>query len=243
MAQTSITSSRELLYYSASCVASPLEISVVYWRAGCDPNEYNCDNWTARLRLERSRAIKCPSILGHLATLKKVQQALSLPGTLLRFLSVDNAARISETFISQYPLDGTSLGKFACSIALNPITAASYVLKPPLEGGGHNVYREGIPKFLNSIPQAQWPTFILMELIDPPSHDNVIVFKDKIYSGPVVSEMGIFGVSMWRSSGQSVEMLENYQAGWLFRSKRKESDEGGITVGTGCHDSPCLIDI
>jgi glutathione synthase len=240
---TSLTSSRELLYHSHSCVSSPLEISVVYLRAGCDPDEYDSDMCAARLHLERSRAIKCPSILSQLTTLKKVQQALSFPGALLRFLSEDSAARISKTFVPLYPLDDTALGQFARSIALNPIAATRYVLKPPLEGGGHNHYRENIPKFLGSVSPSLWPTFILMELIQPPTHDNIIVFKDKVYSGPVVSEIGIFGVCIWRSGGHGAELLENFEAGWLFRSKRNESDEGGITVGTGCHDSPCLVDV
>lgn len=146
--------------------------------------------------------------------------------------------------MSCHVISETDLGQIARSTALNPINARRFVLKPPLEGGGHNFYREDIPKFLNSVPNELWPFFILLELIKPPTHDNVIVFKDEMYSGPVLSEIGIFGVCMWRSRVNGAELLENYEAGWrALRSKKKESDEGGITVGTGCHDSPCLSDV
>ena len=56
-----------------------LEASVVYFRAGYTPNDYPGEaEWTARGLLERSLAIKCPSIAQHLAGTKKVQQALAV---------------------------------------------------------------------------------------------------------------------------------------------------------------------
>ena len=42
-------------------------------------------DWNARLMLERSRAIKCPSAALHLAGTKKVQQVLASPGVLERY--------------------------------------------------------------------------------------------------------------------------------------------------------------
>jgi hypothetical protein len=78
-----------------------MEVSVVYLRAGYEEKE--CDNVgkIARLRLERSRAIKCPTILSHLTTFKKVQQALATPGTLERFLPAEEAAE-SRGRLSQF---------------------------------------------------------------------------------------------------------------------------------------------
>ena len=50
-----------------------LEIAVVYYRSGYQLEAYPTEKeWDVRLMLERSRAIKCPSIQYHLAGTKKV---------------------------------------------------------------------------------------------------------------------------------------------------------------------------
>ena len=55
------------LVLSGGRFAQPLEVSVVYFRAGYTPNDYPSDDeWNARLLLERSLAIKCPSLAQHL---------------------------------------------------------------------------------------------------------------------------------------------------------------------------------
>jgi hypothetical protein len=65
------------------------EIAVVYYGAGYAPTDYPDGDdgveWQARLRLEQSRAAKCPSLGYHLAGTKKVQQELARPGVLERF--------------------------------------------------------------------------------------------------------------------------------------------------------------
>lgn len=46
---------------------------MVYFRAGYEPGQYHSEaEWEARLVVERSRAIKSPSIHYHLAGTKKV---------------------------------------------------------------------------------------------------------------------------------------------------------------------------
>lgn len=53
------------------------EISVVYFRTGYSPNNYPSSvEWSARLLIEESRAIKCPNIVTQLAGCKKIQQVL-----------------------------------------------------------------------------------------------------------------------------------------------------------------------
>ena len=47
---------------------------MAYYRAGYTPDDYPTESeWAARLLIERSFAIKCPSIGQHLAGTKKVQ--------------------------------------------------------------------------------------------------------------------------------------------------------------------------
>lgn len=61
------------------------EVAVVYFRAGYSPKDYHGQaEWNARLKLERSTAIKSPSIAYHLAGTKKVQQVLAEEGQVLK---------------------------------------------------------------------------------------------------------------------------------------------------------------
>ena len=272
LSQTTLSPSRELLYHSPT-LATPIEIAVVYMRAGYDFEEYSPSGIDTRRQLERSRAIKCPSILCHLATFKKVQQELAMPGILARILAPEEAALVSETFAPMYPLDGLSkAGQTGQELACHPKTAIDYVLKPSLEGGGHNTYRLDIPELLGEIPESQWQGYILMKLVNPlvqknilltsrGYYDNVIAMEDKMgddpeieraaadidpllkKGGPTVSELGVFGVCLWRRSDHgSNEILRNYQAGWSFKTKPDYVDEMSVVKGYGCFDSPLLVD-
>ena len=271
---TTLSPSRELIYQPPS-LSEGIEIAVVYMRAGYDFEEYSPDGVEARLQLERSRAIKCPSVLSHLATFKKVQQELAVPGVIEKFLSPEEATPVSRTFAPMFPLDEESMaGKTGRQLACNPVTAFQYVLKPSLEGGGHNIYRSSVPGFLSSTPDAQWHTFILMEMVNPLIQKNILLTPRGIYDkvaamedkfdfgsedeaeeqsglrtpstkegGPTVSELGIFGVCMWKKSGPDWDgIMLNTEAGWSFKTKPDYMDEISVVKGFGCFDSPLLID-
>ena len=62
------------------------------------PDQYPSEiEWSARLMLERSLAIKCPSIHYHLAGTKKVQQRLAEKGMLEYFFpGPENAAKVEK---------------------------------------------------------------------------------------------------------------------------------------------------
>lgn len=82
---------------------------MIYFRCGYAPDQYmsadGCE-WDARLMMERSKAIKCPSISYHLAGTKKVQQVLADPGNLERiFDDPDKVARLRDVFTGLYSLD------------------------------------------------------------------------------------------------------------------------------------------
>ena len=50
------------------------EVAVVYFRAGYTPNDYPSEaEWEGRVKIERSMAVKCPSIAYHLVGTKKVR--------------------------------------------------------------------------------------------------------------------------------------------------------------------------
>lgn len=218
-----------------------LEVAVIYFRAGYEPNHYHSQNeWDARLMIERSKAIKSPTIQYHLAGTKKVQQELAKPGVLEMF--IDNPktlADVRELFAGLYGLDFDELGEQAVQMALNE--PCKYVLKPQREGGGNNIYgenvREAMLKMKDSEERTAW---ILMERITPPSTKGYMI-KPGANSYPLsdlVSELGIFAVIL----GDEKNILVNKPVGHILRSKSSTADEGGVAAGIGAIDCPFLID-
>ncbi|CAA9957936.1 Glutathione synthetase [Pyrenophora teres f. maculata] len=242
LSHTQLDADRTLIYTPPNSSWTPYEVTTIYFRAGYSPDDYPKDeDWTARLQLERSRAIKCPSILTHLAGCKKVQQVLATPHSphVKRFLPDDNvASRVLETFAPIYPLDDSEAGREARKLATDPSSATKYVLKPQREGGGNNVYRKAIPPFLQKLAETHWPAYILMEMIEPPRLQNAILRNGEIEKGGVICELGVYGVCLWRDGG---EIVENWEAGYLLRTKGDQSEEGGVAAGFGAVDSCCLV--
>ena len=83
------------------------EVGVIYMRCGYHPDQYPTQaEWDARLMMERSLAVKSPSINYHLAGTKKVQQELARAGQVEKFLG-DNLqiSAVKEIFTGLYSLD------------------------------------------------------------------------------------------------------------------------------------------
>lgn len=219
-----------------------LEVSVVYFRAGYEPGHYPTQNeWDARYLIEKSAAIKCPSIHYHLAGTKKVQQALAKPGILKRFLTDDTKIKaITNTFTGLYSMDSnTEDGQNALRMVLTD--PAKYVLKPQREGGGNNVYGHDIPDALRKMSEVERSAWILMERIFPPISKGYMIRP----GGPspptisdLVSELGIFGAVI----GDKNAIVYNSQCGHMLRTKLEKSNEGGVAAGSGALDSPYLYD-
>lgn len=174
-----------------------VEVSAIYFRAGYEPGHYFGDKeWEARLRIEQSMAIKCPSIQYHLAGTKKVQQALASPGALKRYIDDDQTvAAVMEIFTRLFSLDLNAEGDAAVELAL--AEPEKYVLKPQREGGGNNVYGEKIPSALRAMKNNERSAWILMERIFPPISKGYLIRPGGPSPPPVVdllSELGVFGV-------------------------------------------------
>lgn len=217
------------------------EVSVVYFRAGYAPTDFTEQkHWDNRLILETCNSIKAPSLLTQLAGAKKIQQILTNETVLQKFLidkPVNEYNQILDTFVKIYPLDDSSEGILAKKLAFeNP---ENYVLKPQREGGGNNIYKEDIPKFLKDLPENEWGAYILMELIHPPQHNNKILRNGEIFNEPIISELGRFGTIVFNQ--ESGQILKNNNSGWLLRSKFESSNEGGVAAGFGCVDSVVLV--
>ncbi|KAK6538954.1 hypothetical protein TWF694_010504 [Orbilia ellipsospora] len=237
----------ELLFVPPHALSSQkqevFEISVVYFRAGYGPDDYPTQQeWDTRYFLEESRAIKCPTVLTQLAGSKKVQQVLAGKVNLEKFVDDEGMKdRIFDTFAAIYPMDDSEDGLKARKLAFEE--PHRFVLKPQREGGGNNIYKEKIPEFLNSIEEDKWQGYILMELIQPPEVENIVMRNGQMMQGKVVGELGVYGSIVWKEGAEGkVEVVHNEEAGVLLRTKGSSSEEGGVAAGFGCIDSCVLVD-
>lgn len=188
----SLSGSSRTLFLSIPSVSDsqPIEVSTVYFRAGYVPTDFPTEaHWTARFALERSRAIKCPTIPLQLAGGKKVQEALSQPGVVERFCATSKSSAVAsavtelrETWMPMWALDTEIPPAFPASfpyVERNPGEplgttlarrhADKLVLKPQREGGGNNVYKGDIPPFLERLSAEERRAWIAMALIVPPA--------------------------------------------------------------------------
>lgn len=224
------------------------EIGLVYFRCGYDPTNYNFEGaWDVRLLLERSRAIKNPSINFHISGAKKFQQVLNSREQLERFLNPYEADRLAKTFCKFWSIeDSTPDGNEGFQIGLNP--SKKLVLKPQREGGGHNVYGKDVRPFLQRLPHAEERSqYILMEYIDSPLEKNwLLLCDDEPFKEPskldsydrLVSELGIYGSII--ADGSNIK--SNKYAGYLVRSKKYGVNEGGVQSGCAGLSSLILVD-
>jgi len=216
------------------------EVGVVYMRCGYHPDQYPTSReWAARLMMERSQAIKSPSIHYHLAGTKKVQQELARPGVVERYLG--DKAKVKEVrdiFTGLYSIDKDETGDKSVADAIaNP---CKYVLKPQREGGGNNVYGEDIKEFLEKLGDSdERNAYILMERIAPPSTKNYMVRPGQPPRlVDCISELGIFGYVI----GDHEKIVTNKQVGHMLRTKMSHVNEGGVAAGLGALDSVLLVD-
>lgn len=229
-----------------------VEISTVYFRAGYTPTDYPAKaQFATRLLLERSCAIKCPTIQLQLAGGKKVQQVLAKPGVLESFLldrtrwdgpdfTEADVALLRDSWMGMWGLDEDGDG----GVNKARSVAEKLVLKPQREGGGNNVYKSSIPGFLDTLPLAEREAWIAMELIETPKGVNNYLVRagsgsqDAVMT-ETISELGIFG---WALFGPGAVAVKHEEAGWLVRTKGTNSDEGGIATGFSVLDSLLLVD-
>ncbi|KAI7904154.1 glutathione synthase [Cokeromyces recurvatus] len=212
------------------------EIAVSYFRAGYGPEDYPSETeWDARLVIERSLAIKCPTVAYQLVGSKKVQQVLSEPNRLERYIQT-KTSEIRDTFAGLYSLDSTTeAGQKAYKMALE--RPDDFVMKPQREGGGHNIYGKDILTELERLKPEERNSYILMDLIKSPPLQNVMIREGKTIVGDVVSELGIFGTFL---ADDEKEIL-NEVGGHLLRTKATTTREGGVAAGFAVIDSPLLV--
>ncbi|KAI3873244.1 hypothetical protein MKX03_016952 [Papaver bracteatum] len=210
-------------------------VAVIYFRAGYTPNDYPSESeWRARLLMEQSLAVKCPSISYHLTGSKKIQQELAKPGVLERFMEdKDDIAKLRKCFAGLWSLDDTNVVKGAIE------RPESFVLKPQREGGGNNIYGKDLSETLLKLQKEnseELSAYILMQRIFPTSSPTFLVRDGICHQDQAISELGIYGAYL-RSKGK---VILNEQSGYLMRTKVSSSDEGGVAAGFAVLDSVYL---
>ncbi|KIM29963.1 hypothetical protein M408DRAFT_328409 [Serendipita vermifera MAFF 305830] len=258
--QAHIQDSTRVLLVDTSTSPDPVEVSVVYFRAGYTPVDYpTSTHFDTRKTLERSAAIKCPSLALQLAGSKKVQAVLSRPGVVETFILSDRWAAISQdnphsftgedvdglrrSWMEMYGLEEEG------AIEKARKDAQELVLKPQREGGGNNVYKGHIPEFLDGLSEKEREAWIAMALIKVPKGvENTLVRSgSEPVRANVVCELGIFGWALFgyesdpSTDGKKLK-LEEGSGGYLLRTKGEDSDEGGVATGFSVLDSVILVD-
>ncbi|KAI3470655.1 hypothetical protein Pfo_027318 [Paulownia fortunei] len=211
-------------------------VAVVYFRAGYAPTDYPSESeWSARLLIEQSCAIKCPSIAYHLAGTKKIQQELAKPNQLERFLeNKDDIAKVRKCFAGLWSLDDLSIVKDAIE------RPGLYVMKPQREGGGNNIYGDDVRLALQRMEKEgieEDAAYILMQRIFPTISPAILMREGNIHKDHVISELGVYATYLRNKT----KVIMNGHSGYLMRTKVSSSNEGGVAAGFAVLDSIYLV--
>ncbi|KAB5556284.1 hypothetical protein DKX38_007193 [Salix brachista] len=208
------------------------EISVVYFRAGYAPTDYPSEaEWRARLLMEQSSAVKCPSISYQLAGTKKIQQELAKPNMLERFLdNKEDIAKLRKCFAGLWSLEDSDIIKKAIE------RPELFVMKPQREGGGNNIYNDDVRTNLVRLQKEgtqEDAAYILMQRIFPAVSLTFLVREGICHKDHAVSELGVYGAYLRNKE----KVIVNEQCGYLVRTKVSSSNEGGVAAGFAVLDS------
>ncbi|KAJ4968720.1 hypothetical protein NE237_015421 [Protea cynaroides] len=208
------------------------EVAVVYFRAGYTPRDYPSElEWRARLALELSCAIKCPSISYHLVGTKKIQQELAKPNVLERFIEKkDDIEKLRKCFAGLWGLDDSNAVKNAIE------RPELFVVKPQREGGGNNIYGDDVREILLKLEKGgseESAAYILMQRIFPSADPAFLVRDGSCHQENAVSEIGIFGAYLRNKEN----VIMNDECGYLIRTKCSTANEGGVIAGYAVIDS------
>ena len=117
-----------------------------------------------------------------------------------------------------------------------------FVVKPQKEGGANNFYGEQIKSLIpegENEPNDELKNSIIMEKINPPEYETMVLKNDELVLQKVVSEFSVYGVIL----SDDAKYYLNKSVGFLVRTKDANQNEGGIMTGVAAVDIPFLIDM
>ncbi|KAI3413297.1 hypothetical protein GPALN_010795 [Globodera pallida] len=193
--------------------------------------------------IERSTAIKVPSLAVAISSSKKVQQMLAMPRALERFFpNPEDAATVADiraTFADLWGLEHNDekTQRIIQDAIENP---GNYVLKPNRECGGNNFYDEEIAEKLKEFTPNERAAHILMQKLQPMVVKNYLVRPfDEPKLEDVIPELGVYGFLLGNLHDGRV--LHNAHQGYHFRTKLSHVNEAGISAGFGYYDTAYLF--
>ncbi|KAI3407379.1 hypothetical protein GPALN_002322 [Globodera pallida] len=199
--------------------------------------------WDIRRKLERSTAILTSNAHSELASSKKVQQVLALPGMLERFLpdvKEEIVQSIRKTFAGLWGLDNDD-AKTRAVIKRAIEHPEKFVLKKNGDGGGNNFWDNQLAEQLRTLSQKERAGLILMEKLEPLRVTNYSIRPRQATSQfeSMTGELGIIGYFL--GNAKTMGALDNAPRGYVLRTKPADAREGGIGTGIGVLDSPLLF--
>jgi glutathione synthetase len=221
-------------------------VSLFYFRAGYVEKDYlEEDNWEAREMIELCTAIKCPNMNTFLCTFKIFQYHLLKTENLKKYftddLIVNDLLRFFTKIFYVQDLNDEEKKSLFKEMASD---VSKYIVKPQKEGGGNNFYNEDILKIIPTGEDVSQlgdviKSAIVMERVYPPEFDAAILFENKCKISKCVSEVSVYGIVI--SDDNTIH--NNKSLGFLLRTKEKNSQEGGVLIGSSAVDLPCLLDV
>jgi len=219
------------------------QVALVYFRAGYDPKHYPSQReWDGRKLIEKSRAVKCPSILTQLAGTKKVQQSwYQDDGKILRQrfgLSDTQVSDLLTVFARQgIPSNDSKIAEMALA---NP---DDWVMKPQREGGGHNLYGHDLVQALRDKSVHELSQYVLMERMKPNPAPALVIDGEASFIArrvvPCIIEDGVSELGIYSYYIPSIK--KNVICGHLLRTKSIASSEGGVNAGFAVLDTLQLL--
>jgi glutathione synthetase len=206
-------------------------ISLVYFRAGYGPADYiGKDEWAARLMIERSDAIKCPTVAYQLCGTKKIQQVLNNPKMMEKYIHDDQLiSQFSACFTGIWSV-GSENQKEIDNALKHPDL---YVLKQQREGGGNLILGDHMKEILSNLNDSHVHQYVLMKKIRPLAKKVYFCRDGKVHEAMGVSELGIYGCFL----GDGKKEIINEYGGYLMRSKMQGVEDGGVLAGAMYLDS------
>lgn len=207
------------------------EVSLVYYRTGYVPQNYPGKAYDGRLILEKSAAIKCPSIDLQLMTFKKVQEKLGTDEVWAKAFGSELQA--AKPIFEGKMWGFEDLEAVRSTIEDCKVNPGQYVLKTQREGGGNNYFGSAIIPLLEKEDEL-WQ-YSLMKRVFPQSFEATLIRGNDSWTGDSISELGIFGHILFDAEGNE---LVNEDIGTMMRTKPSTTDEGGVCAGFAYVDCP-----
>jgi len=170
-----------------------------------------------RAKIECSSAVSLPSAELQIIGNKTFQIKYKDKDYLRKFLSEEDINKIYEHF-----------GEFKKIEDFKDNDENKFVLKSLNEGGGNNLYKEDIKKYLSEVQKEN--NYFMMKLIEGKKHQNCLLDgKER----SIIPEIGIFGF-LFSKDGK---VIYNESGGYICRSKDSLANECGVSCGFGFLDS------